>query len=129
MSNLPIPRCKAPGCGKEIPPYLGVGRPQEYCDTACRVAAWRARHARGYEAAGPVDIAGGCGEDAVEAVALGNLGPTDEQAALAVMEARNLIASMKRLSREARPELAWRFSEAAKQLTATMTELFGDADD
>lgn len=127
MTDTRKPRCKAPGCRKELPPQSGPGRPQEYCDTACRVAAWRARHAHGYETAGPVAPLHAAPEDAIEAVAVGRLGPSDEQAALTLMEARNLVASMRRLAHEARPELAWRFAKASSQIIAILAELFGDA--
>lgn len=125
MVELRINRCKNVGCGKELPPYSGKGRHQEYCNDACRVDAWRKRKAPRYETPGPVEGVAVDPSDEIEAVAIGKFGSTDEQAAVAIMEWRGLISSTKRLARDARPELAWRFADASRVLTETLARLFG----
>lgn len=119
-----IAQCKAPGCGKDLPPYKGTGRRPEYCNETCRMRAWRARTNPGYEPSGPVAIADPAPDDPVEAVALGKLAGTDEQAARALMDAQNLLAVCRRLERTARPTLAWRFRKMADSLAAELEELW-----
>ncbi len=123
MAGNQIQKCKAPGCGKDLPPYAGVGRRPEYCDETCRMRAWRSRHAD-YEPAGPVSVSGLSAEDPVEAIAIGKLAGTDEQAARALMDAQNLLSVLRRLSRTARPSLAWRFRKMADNLAAELEELW-----
>jgi hypothetical protein len=123
MATNPIPKCKAPGCGKDLPPYAGVGRRPEYCNGTCRMRAWRVRNAN-YEPAGPVPLSGFVPEDPVAAVATGRLAASDEQAARALMDAQNLVSVFRRLGRTARPALAWRFKQMADALTAELEELW-----
>lgn len=128
MNELHIDRCKNPGCGQNLPPYSGKGRRQEYCCDGCRIDAWRKRKAPRTETIGPVATSLDP-LDEVEAAAIGRTGSTDEQAAVALMEAHNLISATRRLARDSRPELAWRFAELNRILTETIARLFGMADE
>lgn len=121
-----IPKCAAPGCNRDLPPApRSPGRKREYCSEACKVAAWRARHAKGFETAGPVPIGSADPADPVEGLALGRLAPSDEQYVQAVMDARNMRGTFRRLAREVQPRLAWRCRLFAELLDEQIPKVFG----
>lgn len=117
MATINVPQC--PVCGSQLPPQK-AGRPRRYCSDRCSKAASRAR--RSGWAAGP----GAPDADAqpVEAFLVGHSAPTDEQVLGAVHEALLLAAAFRRLSREARPQFAWRCAKVADVLDDVLERRF-----
>ncbi len=118
---LVIPRCAV--CGAPLPPPAGTGagRPRLYCSHRCRQAASRARR----QAWAPTASAEAPPPEAC-LVAEARTASTDEQTAAAVLEAVALAGSLRRLGREARPQLACRCELLADALDAALAEHFGE---
>ena len=107
------------GCGRPVTRKSRRGPEPDYHSSACRVAAYRRRHAPDQLEPLP---------DAVRAVpaALAS-GPVDEQVARAVLEARGIGFAFDALARRARPEFAWRCAKLGKAIGEAVVDAFGEA--
>lgn len=98
-------------CGEELP--KGSRKSRRYCSGRCRIAAMREREA----VASLIPVG----------VERGHLPPaahTDDQVAVAVLEAQTLAGSLYRLGREARPQLAWRCEGLGSAITQALRRYF-----
>lgn len=116
--KLTIPLCVV--CNAPLPPAGRRGPARQYCSNRCRSAARRGR-ARSftYYGASP-------GEEPLEAseVAQFRSASTDEQVARAIIEAIGLVNSLRRLGRDARPNLRWRCARLAESLETALKRDF-----
>jgi hypothetical protein len=90
--------CAGPQCQNEITP-TGVGRPPLYCSDRCRKRAYRLRKA---------EESGRQRRAEPAAAAAPRPAETDEQVAVALLEAERLSGALIRLGSQAQPRLAWR---------------------
>jgi hypothetical protein len=96
-----------------------VGRPRLYCSGRCRQAA--CRRARAATALARAEALEPLGDE--HGVLPASAHP-DEQVAQAVLEARGLAAALRRLGREARPQLAWRCEGVGSALDQALARYF-----
>lgn len=98
-------------CGDQLP--AGSRRSRRYCSDRCRMAAMRERQAI---------------HDLIPVgTERGHLPPAahpDDQVAVALLEARNLVGAFLRLGREARPQLAWRCEALGVTLSRALNAYF-----
>ncbi len=119
-----INRCEF--CSAELPPAKPGGRRRRFCDNKgrCRKAAarqralekaqpWCAPHELKHEP-----------EEPVEAFLIGRQAPVDDQIVSALHETKVLAGTFRRLSTEARPQLAPRASGMAEALDGALDEHF-----
>lgn len=117
-----IPICVT--CRRPLEPRAEPrGRPRLYCSDACRRRAWRDRQStvailEAYDAPAPTPAVN-------PAPSLPPAASTDDQVARAVLELTHIGGAFARLSREARPELAWRAELLAAKIREGLDDLFG----
>lgn len=105
-------------CGQRIT-QPATGRPRLYCSGRCRQAA--CRRARAGANLAPAEALEPVGDE--RGVLPASVHP-DEQVARAVLEARGLAAALRRLGREARPQLAWRCEGVGAALDDALARYF-----
>ena len=98
-------------CRREPPPDSRTSR--RYCSDRCRMAAMRRRRAL------PALVSLGS-----EHAQLPPAAHPDDQVAVAVAEAINLSGAFLRLTREARPQLAWRCEGVGTALADALRRYF-----
>jgi hypothetical protein len=121
MGKLEILLCE--WCGREVRRRGSRGPTPRYCQSACRVAAHRARRAT---AAVRMEMQAEAGS--LEPVVHADPPPqtsADEQVARAYVEAKSLASVFARLGAEARPSLAWRCTRVSQALTTAINETLG----
>lgn len=121
-----------PSCREPLPARASTGRPRKYCSARCRDDAYRERLAQ-QEVWQRLDDVQPIDEESLkrmtaEAVAealngLPNASPED-RLAQAILESRNLAWHYKALSREIRPDLAWRAERMGDSIMSALRRLF-----
>lgn len=119
-------------CSKPLPPPKpGPGRRRTYCQDSCRKAASRRRERRNlWEGLGPatltpwVDPDGSASPPPPAPSPFDSPAPPDEQLVVALSELHTYAGILHRLSRELRPQLAWRTEKLAQALGASLDDLF-----
>ena len=105
------------GCGELVVRSSTSGRIPRYASPACRVRASRARHSTDLEPLPGAPVA----------VTVQSHRP-DDQVARAILDARAVAYALTRLSRQVRPEFAWRCERLGTAILSALADTFPETE-